>query len=100
MAETILVAHPHEHAHEHHEEGFFKKYLWSTDHKIIAMQYMITGMAMALIGAFFAYVFRSQLAFPGMSVPGFGVVSPNEYNALITNHGAIMIFWFAMPVLI
>ena len=100
MAETIPVAHPHEHAHEHHEEGFFKKYLWSTDHKIIAMQYMITGMAMALIGAFFAYVFRSQLAFPGMSVPGFGVVSPNEYNALITNHGAIMIFWFAMPVLI
>jgi cytochrome c oxidase subunit 1 len=41
-----------------------------------------------------------QLAFPGISVPGFGVVGPNEYNALITNHGAIMIFWVAMPMLI
>jgi cytochrome c oxidase subunit 1 len=57
-------------------------------------------MAMALIGGFFAYTFRMQIAFPGVDVPGFGVVSPNEYNHLITNHGAIMIFWVAMPVLI
>jgi hypothetical protein len=74
--------------------------MWSTDHKMIAMQYLFTGMGMALIGAFMVYVFRMQLAFPGISVPGFGHVSPNEYNALITNHGAIMIFWVAMPVLI
>src|SRR5690606_11058606 len=100
MAETIPVAHPHvEHEH-HHEESFFKKYLWSTDHKMIAFQYMFTGMALALVGGFFAYVFRMQLAFPGIEVPGFGLVSPNEYNALITNHGAIMIFWVSMPVLI
>ena len=52
------------------------------------MQYMFTGMAMALIGGFFAYVFRMQLAFPGMHVPGFGLVSPAEYNALVTNHGS------------
>ncbi len=87
--------------HGHHEEpGFIKKYLWSTDHKMIGFQYMFTGMAMALVGAFMAYVFRMQLAFPGNPVPGFGVVSPGEYNALITNHGSIMIFWVAMPVLI
>ncbi len=97
MAEA--VAHPD--VHEHHEEqSFASKYLFSTDHKIIGMQYMFTGMAMALIGGFFSYAFRMQLAFPGMSVPGFGVVGPNEYNVLITNHGAIMIFWVAMPVLI
>jgi len=100
MAESIPVAHPHEHGHAHHEPGFFQKYLWSTDHKMIAMQYMFTGMAMAMIGGFFAYVFRMQLAFPGAEVPFFGLVSPAEYNALITNHGAIMIFWVAMPVLI
>ena len=41
-----------------------------------------------------------QLAFPGASVPGYGVVSPGEYNALVTNHGTIMIFWVAMPILI
>ncbi len=94
---TAPVTHEHEH---HAEEGFFKKYLWSTDHKMIAMQYMFTGMAMALIGGFFAYVFRMQLAFPGMEVPFYGMVSPTEYNSLVTNHGTIMIFWVAMPVLV
>jgi cytochrome c oxidase subunit 1 len=105
MAESIPVEHPHAHPHaddhDHHADpGFVQKYLWSTDHKMIAMQYMFTGMAMALIGGFFAYVFRMQLAFPGLEIPFFGLVSPHEYNALITNHGAIMIFWVAMPVLI
>jgi len=88
------------HGHAHHAPGFVEKYFWSTDHKMIAMQYLFTGMAMGLVGGFFAYTFRMQIAFPGVDVPGFGVVSPNEYNHLITNHGAIMIFWVAMPVLI
>jgi cytochrome c oxidase subunit 1 len=95
------IAHvPHAEAHEHHGPPGILKYVWSTDHKIIAMQYMFTGMLMAVIGGFMAYVFRMQLAFPGISVPGFGVVSPGEYNSLVTNHGSIMIFWVAMPVLI
>ncbi|MFO0695037.1 MAG: cbb3-type cytochrome c oxidase subunit I [Polyangiales bacterium] len=88
-------------SHAHHgDEGIFLKYFWSTDHKIIAMQYLFTGMFMALIGGFFSYAFRMQLAFPGHSVPGFGVVTPADYNSLVTNHGTIMIFWVAMPVLI
>ena len=100
MAESAPGHTPHE-AHAHHEEqSFWSKYVFSTDHKMIAMQYMFTGMFMALIGGFFAYVFRMQLAFPGMEVPGFGIVSPAEYNTLITNHGAIMIFWVAMPALL
>jgi cytochrome c oxidase subunit 1 len=88
------------HDDHHHEQSFAQKYVFSTDHKMIAMQYMFTGMAMALLGGFFAYVFRMQLAFPGEAVPGFGLVSPVDYNSLVTNHGAIMIFWVAMPVLI
>jgi len=100
---TTLDAHAHaasapDHA-DHGPQGILK-YLWSTDHKIIAQQYLWTGVAMALIGGAMAYVFRMQLAFPGVPVPGFGVVSPVEYNALVTNHGTIMIFWVAMPVLI
>ncbi|MEZ4337312.1 MAG: cbb3-type cytochrome c oxidase subunit I [Sandaracinaceae bacterium] len=81
-------------------QNFFLKYFWSTDHKIIGMQYLFTGMAMALIGGYFAYAFRMQLAFPGAEIPLVGVVSPGEYNAFVTNHGTIMIFWVAMPVLI
>lgn len=82
------------------EQSFWQKYIFSTDHKIIAMQYMLTGMFMALIGGFFAYTFRMQLAFPGIEVLGFGVVTPHAYNSLVTNHGTIMIFWVAMPVLL
>lgn len=86
-------------AHDHGPQGIMK-YIWSTDHKIIAMQYLFTGMFMAIVGGYMAYAFRMQLAFPGISVPGFGIVSPGEYNSLVTNHGSIMIFWVAMPVLI
>ena len=93
-------AHAHDAHHDHHETSFFQKYLWSTDHKMIGMQYMITGMLMALIGGFTVYVFRMQLAFPGELVPLYGRVSAAEYNALVTSHGSIMIFWVAMPVLI
>jgi cytochrome c oxidase subunit 1 len=102
MAESIPVEHAEAHAgHEdHHEMTFAQKYIFPLDHKMIAMQYMFTGMFMALIGGFFAYAFRMQLAFPGMEVPGWGVVSPADYNALVTSHGSIMIFWVAMPVLI
>jgi cytochrome c oxidase subunit 1 len=102
MAQAATVeTHGHEHdAHEHHGPQGILKYIWSTDHKVIAMQYLFTGMFMAIVGGLMAYVFRMQLAFPGVSVPGFGVVSPGEYNALVTNHGTIMIFWVAMPVLI
>src|SRR5215471_12147751 len=99
MAEHV-APHRHEEHAAHHEQSFIRKYFFSTDHKIIAMQYMFTGMAMGLIGAFFAYAFNMQLAFPGMEVPGFGFVSAARYNALVTNHGSIMIFWVAMPVLL
>jgi cytochrome c oxidase subunit 1 len=98
-----MATHPttEEHAQDHHHDpGFIQKYLWSTDHKMIAMQYMWTGIAMAVIGGFFSYVFRMQLAFPGESVPFWGRVEPMEYNALVTSHGTIMVFWVAMPLLI
>lgn len=87
-------------SHNEHKQNFFQKYLFSTDHKIIGFQYLFTGMIMGFIGAFFAYVFRMQLAFPGKSVLFYGTVNAAQYNALITSHGSIMIFWVAMPVLI
>ena len=84
---------------QQHELGFLRKYVFSVDHKMIAKQYMMTGLVMAVLGGFLAYVFRSQLAWPGASVPGFGVVSEDVYNSLVTMHGTIMVFWVAMPIL-
>jgi cytochrome c oxidase subunit 1 len=98
-APTIDTPH-HGHDDHHHEPTFMEKYVIPTDHKFIAMQYLLTGMAMAVFGGFFAYAFRMQLAWPGNDIPLFGHMSPAEYNAAVTNHGTIMIFWVAMPVLI
>jgi cytochrome c oxidase subunit 1 len=101
MADDATVSeHRAPSGHDHESPGFFKKYFWSTDHKIIGFQYLFTGMAMGILGGFFAYAFRMQLAFPGASVPGYGVVTPAGYNALITSHGSIMVFWVSMPILI
>ena len=77
MAETLpSPAAPHD---EHHEDvATWRKWAFSTDHKVIAMQYMFTGMFMALIGGFMAYAFRMQLAFPGIEVPGYGLVGPAD----------------------
>ena len=99
MADAVSTQATVEGAH-HEELGFWSKYIFPTDHKMIAMQYMFTGMFMGIIGGLMAYTFRMQLAFPGLEVPGWGLVSPADYNFLITNHGTIMIFWVAMPVLV
>jgi cytochrome c oxidase subunit 1 len=99
-AATETHGHSGHDAHAHHDEGFIKKYLWSTDHKIIGFQYLFTGILMAVIGGFTVYAFRMQQAFPGTHIPGFGRVTATDYNALVTTHGSVMVFWVAMPVLI
>ena len=83
-----------------HELSFWRKYVFSTDHKTIGTQYLFTGMIMALVGGYLAYVFRMNLAFPGQPIPLFGTLPQNEYNSFVTNHGLIMFFWVAMPILI
>ena len=98
MSQSHASSHGNDHGH--HEESFFMKYCWSVDHKMIAKQYLFTGMLMGLLGGFFAYVFRMQIAFPGKSVPLYGLVTATHYNALATSHGTLMIFWFAMPIMI
>jgi cytochrome c oxidase subunit 1 len=86
---------PHDEPH-----GFIRKYVFSTDHKVVAKQYFFTGMFMALVGGFLAYVLRMQLSSPGNPVPAYGLVGPADYNAIVTMHGTIMIFWVAMPLLL
>lgn len=92
------------HAHEHHKESFVSKYIFTMDHKMIAKQFLVTGMFMATIGMIMSILFRIQLAWPGESfkfltfflgekwAPG-GVLDPNMYLALGTIHGTIMVFF-------
>lgn len=83
-----------------HELTFIQKYVFSQDHKVIGMQYLITGLVMLLVGAYLSYVFRFNLAFPGESIPLYGELIAKKYNEFVTLHGTIMIFWVAMPVLV
>ena len=81
-------------------QGFLRHYVFSTDHKMIAKQYLFTGLAMAVIGGLLAQIMRAQLAFPGHAIPGVGALDAARYNTLVTMHGTIMIFWVAMPLLL
>jgi len=85
----------------HHEpQGFIGRYVFSTDHKVIAKQYLSLALFWALMGGLTAYLIRWQLAHPDTEIPGWGYVSPDVYNALITMHGTIMVFFVAMPLLL
>jgi len=83
-----------------HTQSFWRKYVFSVDHKTIGAQYTITGLLMAVLGGFLAYVFRYNLAYPGQNIPLFGQMQAEEYNAFVTCHGMIMVFWVAMPILL
>lgn len=89
--------------HGHHEENFFSKYVFSTDHKMIAKQFLITGMTMGVIAMIMSVLFRIQLSNPGEPNPLFelllgdwakgGIMDPNMYLALVTIHGTLMVFF-------
>lgn len=91
------------HDHGHHKETFITKYIFSQDHKMIAKQFLTTGMFMGVIGVLMSILFRMQLAWPGEKFPIFelllgkwapdGVMSPDIYLALVTIHGTIMVFF-------
>jgi cytochrome c oxidase subunit 1 len=95
--------------HTHHELGFWRKYVFSTDHKIIGIQYLITAMAMAVVGGILSMLMRYQLAWPTMVSPNLaklmpsnyagGIMAPEFYISLVTMHGTIMVFFLFTAVL-
>ena len=102
-----------DHFHDHHDgdkfsSNFINTYIFSMDHKIIAKQFLITGMFWAIIGALMSLVFRLQLGFPEadmvwlkpilgkwitVNAEGIGALSNQFYYALVTMHGTIIVFF-------
>ena len=90
-------------AHHHNENDFLFKYIFSTDHKMISKQFLITGFIMGFIGLVMSTLFRLQLGWPGESFEIIellmgswqegGVMAPDKYLALVTMHGTIMVFF-------
>src|SRR5437868_3314020 len=101
------VHHPHEHAHE--ELGFWRKYVFSQDHKVIGIQYAVTGLLFLLFGFSLMMIMRYQLAYPGSPIPLIGsllgasnapggIMLPEFYNQLGAMHGTIMVFMGVVPL--
>ncbi|RCL70219.1 MAG: cytochrome c oxidase subunit I [Bacteroidetes bacterium] len=102
MAEYIEFDKDH-HVH-HHKETFITKYIFSQDHKMIAKQYLFTGVFfMGIIGILMSVLMRMQIAWPeqpniifnfllGKWAPE-GVMDADIYLALVTMHGTIMVFF-------
>ena len=102
-----------DHFHDHHhgdkyQSNFLMTYVFSMDHKIIARQFLITGIFWAIIGAGMSIIFRLQLGFPEASLTwikpllgkwievnaeGIGTLAPQFYYALVTMHGTIIVFF-------
>jgi len=101
-----------DHFHDHHhgdkyQSNFISHYIFSMDHKMIAKQFLITGMFWAVIGAAMSVIFRLQLGFPEESLAwlkpvlgkwivvqnGIGTLAPEFYYALVTMHGTILVFF-------
>lgn len=93
----------HAHDDHHHEESWLTKYIFSQDHKMIAKQFLITGIFWAVVGALLSLFFRMQLAWPNETFPFLetllgswaegGKISNDFYYALVTMHGTILVFF-------
>jgi cytochrome c oxidase subunit 1 len=109
MAEAETHPQSLEHAPEHHEPGFWRKYVFSVDHKVIGVQYTITGFLFLLFGFCLMMMMRWQLANPGAPLPVVGkwlgdsrmpggIMLPEFYNQLGAMHGTIMVFLGIVPL--
>jgi cytochrome c oxidase subunit 1 len=103
MASTAHDTAVHHDDHGHHHETFLTKYVFSQDHKMIAKQFLITGIIMGVIAMFLSVLFRLQLGWPDKSFPILetflgkwaegGRIKPDFYLALVTIHGTMMVFF-------
>ncbi|MBD2462221.1 cytochrome c oxidase subunit I [Oscillatoria sp. FACHB-1407] len=74
------------------ERKWWEYFLFSTDHKVIGIQYLVTAFFFYLIGGTLATAIRTELATPASDL-----VAPDVYNGMLTLHGTIMIFLWIIP---
>lgn len=101
----------HDEHHDHHEQSFWEKYVFSTDHKVIGVQYGITSLIFLAIGFFLMMVMRWSIAYPDRPLPMVGdwvffnkwigddgLVTGDLYNMFGAMHGTIMVFLGVVPL--
>ena len=106
MALVDERAHGHHEAHHHEEPGFWGKYVFSQDHKVIGIQYGFTALVFLLFGFSLMMMMRWSLAYPNQPIPLLGklfkttggIIVPEFYNQLGAMHGTIMVFLGIVPL--
>ncbi len=99
----------HHSEHAHPELPFWRKYIFSVDHKVIGIQYAVTALLFLFFGFCLMMLMRFQLAYPGQKIPilgdmlpdtmvSGGIMLPEFYNALGAMHGTIMVFLGVVPL--
>ena len=86
MAHVALADREQELSHPH---SFITKYVWSQDHKVIAIQYGLTAIAVGVVALVLSAFMRLQLGFPDT----FSFIQPSEYYQFVTMHGMIMVIY-------
>src|SRR5258708_32039055 len=105
---TAAAVH-HADTHHHVKQGFIRRYVFSTDHKVIGVQYGITSLIFLFFGFSLMMLMRWQLAYPGEALPFLGsllgpermpdgIMLPEFYNQLGAMHGTIMVFLGVVPL--
>jgi len=99
----------HDAAHHEEELTFIRRYVFSQDHKVIGIQYLITSLLFLFFGFTLMMLMRWQLAYPGQPIPFIGgllgeanapggIMLPEFYNQLGAMHGTIMVFLGVVPL--
>lgn len=80
----------------HDPQSFITKYVWSQDHKVIAIQYGTTAVLVGLVALVLSGLMRLQLGFPDT----FDFIDPNNYLQFVTMHGMIMVIYLLTALLL
>jgi cytochrome c oxidase subunit 1 len=78
----------------HEPSSFFTKYVWSQDHKVIAIQYSVIAILVGIVALILSGLMRLQLGFPG----SFDFIDPSSYYQFVTMHGMIMVIYLLTAI--
>ena len=83
------------HAATEAPSSFIRRYIFSSDHKVVGLQYLFLSLGAVTIGIVLSLLMRFHLVWPGAHLPfvSGGIMAPEQYLALVTMHGTLMIFF-------
>ena len=89
MTDALITEEDHEDQELHDPTTFITKYIWSQDHKVIAIQYSVIAISVGMVALVLSWLMRLQLGFPDT----FDFITPESYSQYYTMHGMIMVIY-------